>query len=40
MCCPALRPSLTFGRRIVITRRDLEHLVGPLTDDADHKPAA
>ena len=33
-------PSLTFGRRIVITRRDLEQLLGPLTDDPDHQPAA
>ncbi len=33
-------PSLTFGRRIVITRRDLEHLLGPLMDDPDHTPAA
>ena len=33
-------PSLTFGRRIVIARRDLEQLLGPLTDDPDHQPAA
>lgn len=33
-------PSLTFGRRIVIARRDLEHLLGPLSDDPDHHPAA
>ena len=32
-------PSLTFGRRIVIARRDLEDLVGPLTDTADPLPA-
>ena len=31
---------LTFGRRIVIARRDLEQLLGPLTDDSDHQPAA
>jgi excisionase family DNA binding protein len=31
-------PSLTFGRRIVITRRDLEELVGPL-DHLDREPA-
>ena len=31
-------PSLTFGRRIVIARRDLENLVGPLTDTADPLP--
>ncbi len=32
-------PSLTFGRQIVIARRDLEHLLGPLTADPDHQPA-
>jgi excisionase family DNA binding protein len=32
-------PSLTFGRRIVIARRDLEDLVGPLTSTADQRPA-
>jgi hypothetical protein len=31
---------LTFGRRIVTTRRDLEHLHGPLTNDANHESAA
>ena len=31
-------PSLIFGRRIVIARRDLESLVGPLTDTADPLP--
>ncbi len=33
-------PSLTFGRRIVIARRDLEQLLGPLTNDPDQQPAA
>ena len=27
-------PSLTLGRRILITRRQLEQLLGPLTPDA------
>ena len=32
-------PSLTFGRRIVIAKRDLEDLVGPLTNTVDPQHA-
>ena len=33
-------PSLTFGRRIVITRRDLEDLIGPLDETSRLGPDA
>ena len=33
-----MTPRLTFGRRIVIARRDLKNLVGPLTNTTDPLP--
>jgi excisionase family DNA binding protein len=33
-------PSLTFGRRIVIAKRDLEDLVGPLAETRDPAPVS
>jgi excisionase family DNA binding protein len=32
-------PSLTFGRRILVTRTTLESLIGPLSESTSAEPA-